>query len=405
MKTISIIPSKSDAHRALIAAALSEDPCEVICEAASRDIEATSGCLAAIAEAKATGAKAMMDAGESGSTLRFLLPVVGALGIRGSFALQGRLAKRPLSPLYEALKEHGMRLSRQGVSPLSFSGHLKSGAYALPGNVSSQFITGLLFALPILPGDSTLTVTGRLESAGYVDMTLRTLDRFGIRVERVMGNMGTVYEIPGGQRYQAPADYRVEGDWSNAAFWLAAGAIGKETVAVTGLSASSAQGDKEILDLLRRFGAEVKQEEDRVTVHPAGGRLTGIEIDAGGIPDLVPVLSLVASVAKGETLIRGAGRLRAKESDRLTAIHEVLGSLGAEVEEMPDALLIRGKERLTGGAADSVNDHRIAMMAAIASLITEGPVTLTGWEAASKSYPSFYEVLRENDLDRNLILK
>ncbi len=404
MKTISIIPSKSDAHRALIAAALAEDACEVICGETSKDIEATKACLSAIAAARQTGEKARLEVGESGSTLRFLLPVAGALGIRGSFRMQGRLVRRPLSPLYEELTGHGMRLSRQGVSPLSVSGQLRSGQYVLPGNVSSQFVTGLLFALPLLQGDSTLTVTTPLESAGYVDMTLRTLDRFGIRIQRMYYGSGLVYEIPGGQRYAAPPTYQVEGDWSNAAFWLAAGAIGTETVTVTGLSMGSAQGDKEMVELLQQFGAELTAEEDRVTVLPARGRLRGIEIDAGAIPDLVPALALVASVSDGETVIHNAGRLRTKESDRLLTVHMVLETLGAEIEETPDCLIIHGKEPLQGGCVDSANDHRIAMMAAIASLVTEGPVTLTGGSAVEKSYPAFYDVMRENELDSNLIL-
>lgn len=391
MKTIDIIPSKSDAHRALICSALSENPCRVVCSAGSEDIEATENCLAALKEGREE-----MRCRESGSTLRFLLPVMGALGHKAAFYPEGRLPDRPLSPLYEQLEAHGCRLSPKGSIPFVIEGQLKAGDYWLPGNVSSQYISGFLFALPLLQGDSRICIEGELESRGYVNMTRKVLTDFGIVTEET--DFG--YTIPGGQKYCGPEVYRVEGDWSNACFWLASGAFLEDGICVRGLSADSLQGDREIVSLLSRFGAKVKAEENQVTVQK--GRLRGIEIDARQIPDMVPILSVVACGAEGKTVIRGAQRLRMKESDRLETICQVLRGLGAGIEEISDGLVIEGGGFLNGGKAFSYRDHRIAMMAAVASLICREKVILEGGEAVKKSYPDFFDVMENAGLSGNL---
>lgn len=416
MKTVRAIPSKSDAHRALIAAALSETPCRVDIRETSNDIEATKACLAEITRfvrerdsggASAAPRPAVLRCGESGSTLRFLLPVTGALGVCGAFYPEGRLPSRPLHPLDEQLRAHGMDIAPAGTVPFAISGKLTAGTYTIPGNISSQFVSGLLFALPLLDGASRIVVTGALASSGYVAMTLRTIRAFGIRVEESAGQEERIYWVPGRQKYQGPVSYEVEGDWSNAAFFLAAGAIGRDSVTVTGLSADSAQSDRRIVDILREFGADVRTEtgEDglAVTAEPSRGLLHGITIDAEQIPDMVPSLALIASVAEGTTEIVHAERLRGKESDRLEAASAELSKLGAEVRERPDGLVITGKPELQGGAAESRNDHRIAMMLAAASLACREPVRLTGWKAVRKSQPRFFDRLDELGLSGNLI--
>jgi 3-phosphoshikimate 1-carboxyvinyltransferase len=264
---------------------------------------------------------------------------------------------------------------------------LKSGEYTLPGNISSQFISGLLFSLPLLEGDSLIRVTGILESRPYVDMTLEALGIFNIKIEEA--GQPLTFRVPGSQMYCSPGTVHAEGDWSNAAFWLSAGAIGAGSISCTGLKADSRQGDRAITGLLERFGAHVSYDRDSVTVSP--GALRGIEIDAGDTPDLVPVLAAAASVAEGETVIRNAGRLRIKESDRLRTVAISLSNLGADVAETEDGLVIHGKRTLPGGETESFGDHRIAMTAAVLSAACTGPVVITNAEAVRKSYPGFFE--------------
>ena len=387
MRKIDIIPSKSDAHRALICAALSTKPCQVICQAESKDIAATRKCLEAVKDGREE-----MYCGESGSTLRFLLPVMGALGHKASFYPEGRLPERPLSPLYEELIAHGCRLSPQGSVPFTIEGQLTSGTYHIPGDVSSQYISGLLFALPVLAGDSRIVVKGVLQSKSYVDMTVKVLMDFGIEIiETAEG-----YLVPGGQAYQGPENYQVEGDWSNGCFWLAAGALLPEGIRVKGLNPHSLQGDKQILEILAQFGAVVNIEEEGITVKK--GELNGIRIDARQIPDMVPALAVVAAAATGKTEIVNAERLRIKESDRLKTVAENLKALGADIEELAAGLVIRGSGALSGGQADSYNDHRIAMMAGIASILCTETVTLKGADAVNKSYPGFWAELEALEL-------
>lgn len=402
MKVIRILPSKSEAHRMLIAASLCEEPCEIQISETSNDIEATGRCMKAIRKAMAEDGTADLYCGESGSTFRFLIPIVAALGINGRFHPEGRLPERPLSPLDEEMRRNGAILSQTGTVPYLVQGKLQPGHYEIPGNVSSQYITGLLFALPILDGDSTISVTGTLQSEGYVNMTLRVLGRFGIEIITERSADALVYRIPGNQKYTASGTMEVEGDWSNAAFWLAAGVLGEEPIQVTGLSMDSAQGDRRIVELLQKFGAEVQSSENAVTAYPSRREMHGISIDASQIPDMVPALALVASLAKGTTEIHHAERLRLKESDRLQSVTDVLSKLGADVKELTDGLIIEGTERLVGAEVNSYNDHRIAMMAAIASLVTEGRVAIQGAESVNKSYPTFFTVMDENNLSDNI---
>ena len=417
LKTIEIISSKSDAHRGIICSSLAKifaeemgSSCNVIYNETSEDIEATKVCMDALLSSEERTKEGVdLYCNESGSTLRFLLPIVGALGIRGIFHTSGRLSRRPLSPLYEELSSHGMRISSPGTEPLVTEGKLESGEYSLPGDVSSQFVSGLLFALPLLDGDSIITVKGEFQSKGYADMTMFTIRKFGIKVYEESGEspIRTVYRIPGNQRYIAPLEYRVEGDWSNAAFWFAAGLLGKDPVKILGLNIDSPQGDKRIVDVIKSFGGEITYDESDggFIAFPSDGKLRGASFDAAQIPDMIPVVALIATQAQGITNIRNASRLRIKESDRLNSIAETLGALGADIEELEDGLIIRGEGRklLAGAKVNSFNDHRIAMMAAIASLVCE-EVSLEGSAAVKKSYPNFFEKFRELGFGNNLEL-
>jgi len=426
--TIGAIASKSAAHRLLICASLADNETFVRCQERSQDIDATACCLEALGAViryedggffvtpvnkndyltnDTNGAESgiakersldcaeserLLNCGESGSTLRFLLPVCGALGAKVKFNMEGRLPARPLTGLYEEMTAHGCTLSEHGINPLTLCGKLTSGSYSLPGNISSQFISGLLFALPLLEGGGSISVKGNLESRPYVDMTLDALRLFGIDVQEEEKSSVT-FRITGNQTYRSPKNVQTEGDWSNAAFWLCAGAIGSDTignggVTCTGLDINSRQGDRAVAELLKKFGAQVSVNSGSVKVSPSA--LKGIEIDAQDTPDLVPVLAAVASTAQGETIIKGAGRLRLKESDRLRAVAETLSSLGADIKETDDGLVIQGKNKLQGGAVQSFGDHRIAMAAAVLSGACSNPVTIQNAEAVNKSYPAFF---------------
>lgn len=397
--SIPAIASKSMAHRYMIAAALADAPSFVSCHSTSEDIEATKACLEAMGagfEKRKGGfvvtpvdATKMADGirlpcKESGSTFRFLLPVVASFGKTACFLQEGRLPQRPLSPLYEEMTAKGMIMSEQGTNPFCLEGQLRAGEYRLAGNVTSQFISGLLFALPRLDGDSKIVLTSKLESKLYVDMTLEVLKQFGIDIITEDNS----YIIKGNQTYLAK-DGNIEGDWSNAAFWLVAGAIGKKPITMSGLFADSLQGDKSIVKILEDFGADVTYEGNSVMVTP--NKMHGISIDAMDIPDLVPILAVLASFAEGETKIYNAARLRLKESDRLSTVTEVLNSLGADIEEKEDGLIIHGVDMMTGGAVNAMGDHRIAMMSAIAAIRCKEAVIIENAEAVNKSYPTFFK--------------
>lgn len=397
---IPAIPSKSYAHRMMICAAFSEEPSRIFCTSGSEDILATIRCLNAMGasityedgvievipvDRTALPSSASMDCGESGSTLRFLLPVACALGIDGEFVMHGRLSQRPLSPLYEELIRHGAVLAQQGTQPFLISGRLMDPDFSIAANVSSQFISGLLFALPLM-GGGNIRMTGEIQSGSYLDITVECMRLAGIDVTL----QGDTYHVQG--TYRMPAESTVQGDWSNAAFWLCAGAIGPQAVTVTGLNLHSAQGDRKILDVLERFGAGIQKTEDSVTVSPE--KLSGIALDASDIPDLVPVISAVACRAAGETRIEHAERLRIKESDRIQSVCALLNAFGADYTEKPDGMIIRGGKPLHGATVSSCNDHRIAMTAAVMSLLTDSAITIEQAESVNKSYPSFYQDYR-----------
>ncbi len=410
--------SKSEAHRALICAAFAPGATDLTCSSSSADIEATVSCLEALGARVARtrlgfrvrpvpGSSATdnlpapirdatLDCGESGSTLRFMLPVVCALGCGASLVGHGRLPERPLSPLYERLVEHGARLSPQGESPLVVRGRIGAGRYELPGDVSSQYVSGLLLAAPLLRAPMEVVVSEPVESRPYIDLTASVLASFGVEVSRERcateaGAPALVYDVsaPGG--LVTPGEFVVGGDWSNAAFWFAAGAVGERGVAVRGLDGASAQGDRAILAALSLLGAHVLRAPEGAAVRP--GDLRGARLDVSDCPDLVPPLAAVAALSEGTTRITGAARLRLKESDRLETVSSALRSLGAVVETLEDGLAITGRGRLRGGVVDAANDHRIAMMAAVLATRCDEPTTILGAECVEKSYPRFFEDL------------
>lgn len=392
-----VIPSKSYMHRALICAALADKPTVLHCPRSNRDIWATAGCLSAL------GAEIREEKGvytvfpiakkeeavdlcceESGSTLRFMLPVTAALGRKAVFHAKGRLSARPLSPLYEELVRHGVTLSPNGVFPLSMEGQLTAGDFTLDGSVSSQFFTGLLLGLPLLPAESRITVSGRLESAPYVALTCAVMKEFGVEPVVTESEM-LVSPAP----FRSPGELYAEGDWSNAAFWLVAGVIGGK-IRLTGLQKDSTQGDKAIVSILREMGGNVREEQGVYFAEQSV--LHGVTIDAADIPDLVPVLAIAAAYAEGETVIKGASRLRLKESDRIASVCGMLKALGVFCEETAEGMVIQGGG-LKGGVVDACNDHRIAMSAAVASLACCEPVEIIGARAVEKSYPDFFRHL------------
>ena len=390
-------PSKSVAHRLMIATVLAGGSPEdvAIPGNVSQDIAATAACLKALMASDTP----VLDCGESGSTLRFLLPVAAALGKRATFTGRGRLPERPIGTLLELFADHGVTTTSDHL-PLTLEGKLQPGDYALPGNISSQYITGLLLALPLLAAPSRIRVTTELESVDYIRLTASTLATFGIELQ--VSDDYREYILDGQGRYILPKGLplAVEGDWSNAAFFLAAGALGGAGVTARGLNSSSGQGDRAVLDLLERFGAQVAWDAAYNMVRVHAGTLTAIPaIDVRAIPDLVPILAVVAGLAQGTTAFVNASRLRLKESDRLETTAQLLRSLGGRAETTPDTLYVTGVEHYTGGIVDSCNDHRIAMAAAIAATRADGPVTLRNPAAVAKSWPDFFavcETLRRN---------
>lgn len=391
--TIEAIPSKSHAHRVLIAqrlAQLAGGSVSLQIPSFSKDIEATKACLAALDEDAPR-----LDCNESGSTIRFMIPVTMALKETATFIGSGKLPQRPLSPLKEEMEAHGCTFEMTGnvgddVEICTINGRLKAGDYHLAGNVSSQFITGLLFALPILDGDSTLALTTKLESAGYVDLSLDVLRAFGITIEETTNDEGfIVYNIPGGQTYVEPEGMRIQGDWSNASFWLAAGALG-DGITCTGLDMNSSQRDKEFVNVLMDMGADVTIDGDAITVARGSG-LNSISYSIAQTPDMAPILAVVMASADGISHAKDAARLKIKESDRLMTIYETISDLGGDIMLGDDSFKVYGNPTMTGGVVSSYNDHRIAMAAAIASCICEEPVIIEDAQAVNKSYPNFYE--------------
>lgn len=388
-------PSKSAAHRAIICAALANGQSRIAPFENSKDMDATIGAV------RALGAKVTIDENrliidgsntfskispeidclESGSTLRFMIPVAAAGGANVTFKGKGRLPQRPIGPYLDCLPENGVSCETNGGLPLQISGRLEPGVYTLPGDVSSQFVTGLLLALPLLSGDSEIRLTTPLQSVGYIDLTIDIMKQFGVDIIR----RNQSFFVKGNKHY-TPCNFKVEGDWSQAAFWLAAGALGSR-IECSGLDLESRQGDSAVIDILRRFGAKIGCGE---TVSAYGENLNGCEIDASQIPDLVPVLAAVASLSEGRTVIGNAARLRLKESDRLHTTARGLSALGAKISETSDSLIIEGRPFLSGGTANGANDHRIVMALSIAAIKCKNPVTISDCESINKSYPQFF---------------
>ena len=389
--TITPPPSKSQAHRLIIAAALADGESVLSNVAFSQDILATLSCMEQLGarwekidgstirvQGLAAGAPALQkdgmphfDCGESGSTLRFLIPIALAVAGGGVFSGRGRLMERPQKPYFDLFEEKGISWEQKDGT-LTVRGTLESGTFLLPGNVSSQFFTGLLYALPLLDGASRITATTALESESYIAMTMDALKGCGVAVDVLEGKQGSFF-VPGAQRY-APTQRRVEADWSQAGFWYAAMALGN-LVDVTEMNENSRQGDQVVADACVKLC-----------------RSGDVELDVADCPDLVPPLAAMAAVRKGTARIVHAARLRIKESDRLSAVTAVMNALGAHIEELHDGLVICGVETLCGGVSvDACNDHRIAMMAAVAATRCKEPVTIEGAECVRKSYPDFWE--------------
>ncbi len=399
--TVQAPPSKSFAHRAVIGAFLAKDKCTIKNLHLSADILATLDCTAQLGSkwkySKKTetttiqvgntpSSSVLLDCGESGSTLRFFIPIAMTMCDTVQFTGHGRLMERPLDPYFEIFKEKKIDFSLEnGV--LAINGRLTPGIYKIDGSVSSQFITGLLYALPLLEDDSEIKIKGKLTSRAYIDITLDVLKKFGIEIRN---ENYSSFIIKGNQKYKAQS-YTVEGDFSNAAFWLVAGALGCD-VTCTGLNESSLQGDKAIIKIIESTGASVERiGKDALCAHHTAD-MHGITIDADAVPDLVPILAVLFCFCKGTSRIENAGRLRIKESDRLAAITAELSKMGANITEGQDYLEIHGKQILNGAEVSSWNDHRIAMAASIAACRCEGEVSIIGAKkAVTKSYPNFFE--------------
>ena len=377
-------PSKSMAHRFIIAAALGAGESTVRQVDFSQDIEATLRCMGALGarwEEIPEGLRVYgigglrapfgdlprFDCGESGSTLRFLIPIALAADQGGVFTGQGRLMERPQQPYFDIFEKKDISYAQEGGT-LTIRGHLTAGEYRLPGNVSSQFFTGLLFALPLLEEPSTIVSTTKLESAAYVTMTMGVLDQAQVPVKFLPGEWA--FQVP--PAIYHPFDMAVEADWSQAAFWYAALALGS-TLRLRGLNPRSPQGDMVISSHYMRL----IQKGD-------------VTINLSGCPDLLPPLAVMAAVREGTTYFTGAARLRLKESDRLDTVYQMLSALGGEASEAEDSLTVYGVPELTGGVVDGANDHRIVMAAAIAATRCRHPVTILGAEAVKKSYPAFW---------------
>lgn len=424
--SVQAISSKSYLHRELICAAFADKPTAVTVSYDAEhdmpeDIQATIGCLHSLgtrfeiagrsirvipASCETGNAVPELDCGESGSTFRFLLPVAAAVSEKALFLGRGRLPERPVAELAGALKKHGISFSAEKI-PFTISGKLTGGAYEIPGNISSQYLTGLLLMLPLLDEDAEIRLTTDLVSAGYIDITTQVMSIFSVQVSR-SGNIWKI-EKRNGKGYTAPSPHFgshtdpyikvptvnivTPGDWSNTAAFLTASMLRKENgILCRSLGRDSRQGDQKILSFLEAFGAVIS--EDEYGICPEHADLHGTVIDIDSTPDLLPVLSITACAAKGDTIFGNAARLRLKESDRIESTAAMIRALGGSVETEADKLVIHGTGRLSGGTVDAANDHRIVMAASIAASICDAPVIIRGAEAVNKSYPTFFEDLK-----------
>lgn len=398
---VTVPASKSIAHRAILCAALSKGICKVENIDLSDDIKATINAVCALGvkckfenKTLTMDAKnlfsikdAFIDCGESGSTLRFLIPVAAAGGINTCFIGKGKLPSRPIGIYLDCLPKAGVTCDCKNGLPLIISGKLKPGVFSMPGDISSQFITGLLMALPVLDGDSEIVLTSKLESEDYVEITIDVLKSFGVKI--VKTEKGFI--VPGNQSYKA-TDYSVEGDWSQAAFFIAAAALSREEqteIKIKGLNKNSYQGDRAAFNIFSDFGADLSFSDDCLLVKP-GKKLCAINLNASQVPDLVPIIAVTAMFAEGVTKISGAYRLRLKESDRLISSSLGINNLGGSSRVEPDGLVINGIKEVIGGTVDSFNDHRIVMAMSMAAIRAKGDIIIKSAESVKKSYPNFF---------------
>ncbi len=407
-------PSKSYTQRMVIAAALSAGSSKISNPLLSEDTEATlravkalgaevttdEGCWTIQGALKLKGAKEPIDCGESGATLRFMIPVAALAKGPSTLVFRGSIEKRPVEPLLASLIELGAKahIGKLGDKDAVFveGGGIVGGETSIPGDVSSQFISGLMFACPMAEVDTEITLASPLESEDYVKMTEAVLADHGIKVPAHENHI----HIPVGQSYN-PADERVPGDFSSAAFLLAAAAITSSKVQINNLEYSRVQGDKAIMGILKHMGVNGKVCADSIEIEGSGSLLKPVEVDAKNIPDLVPAIVALACYAKGTSHIFGAHRLRLKESDRLQSLYVELSKMGADISINEDGLIIEGGRRLHGSTIDPHNDHRIAMACAVAALSAEGETTIQNAECVRKSYPQFFDHLKQ--LGANLV--
>lgn len=403
---VKIPPSKSISHRAIISASLSDGVSKVSNVAFSEDITATLEAMKSLGvkvlkveqetkdtskvtidgTSKLTLLNDTIDCAESGSTIRFLMPLVTLTESKVKVTGRGRLVERPMETYYEIFDKQGIEYqTTNGQLPVTIEGKLKAGTFGMRGDISSQFITGLLFTLPLLDGDSKIIITTELESKGYVDLTLDMLKKFDIEVEN---NNYKEFKVRGNQKYLAH-DYKVEGDYSQVAFWIV-GALLNGEILCKDLDLDSLQGDRVVLDIVKEMGGHIEELDGAILVKKS--KTKGTIIDASECPDIIPVLSVLAAVSEGETRVINGKRLRIKESDRLNSTATIINMLGGDVEELEDGLVIRGVEKFKGGVTvDSFGDHRIAMALGVASSVCDEPIVITNSHVVSKSYPNFWE--------------
>jgi len=403
---IQIPVSKSQAHRALLAAALADRPTEINGVGSGQDVLATKACLQAlgaeihdlpknrlwvkpISQTELDNLRKRevnLHCKESGTTLRLLLPVVSALGIPSFWTGEGNLPARPIADLVQALTQQSVQIQPESL-PFHLTGQLQPGSFVLPGHISSQYFSGLLFALPLLQSESYLHASTPIESLGYVQMTLQVLNSFGVEVEETEQG----YYIPAVQQYISPGSFLVESDWSNAAFWLVAAGFSPQGMQFRGLDPLSLQGDRAIASILEQWGAEVTWQGQTLTVRK--GVKKPLQLSCEQIPDLVPILAVLAAFTPGLNRLSGLQRLQYKESNRIQGVLALVQSIGgkADYNVKEDCLLIVGQERLPGGLVESFADHRLVMAAAVAGSLCQAGVQIKGAESVAKSYPDFFK--------------
>lgn len=400
--SIMIPPSKSLSHRAIIAASLAEGKSVISNVLFSKDIKATidamRACGATIEEhedslviygSNVKRVKNVINANESGSTIRFMIPIALVANEPIEFRGENHLVKRPLDTFFEIFDNQGIKYERgEDYLPLKVYSGLKSGVFKVRGDISSQFITGLLYALPLLDGDSKIEITTNLESKGYIDLTLDMLNKFGITIEN---KDYKEFIIKGNQKF-TPYDYTIEGDFSQSAFFLVADCLGAD-IRLLAMNMDSHQGDKKILKDIEDFNAKIHYETQELYAEPT--ILKGATIDFSQSPDLGPALTVLAALSQGTSEFINAGRLRIKECDRITCMREELEKMGAKIEEHEDGMTIYGVNSLHGAVVDSHNDHRVAMSLAMASLKCDGEIKILNAGCVSKSYPNFFSVFEK----------